>query len=100
MDTFLAAALALSLLLRGVPFVVGLMSPSMRRRMQAQTARFWALLDVGVGTLMAILVGLLVWHGPWYMAILLGLISIPTWRAMWAGLRVLARTPPPTRRVR
>jgi hypothetical protein len=38
------------------------------------------------------LVTILIWEHHWIAALLLGLISIPTWTALLAGFRTLART--------
>jgi hypothetical protein len=93
-DNFLAFALIIALLLRGIPFVMTYASPSFRRQMEGRLARFFALLDVAVGTLMLIFFGVLVWQRAWLAAVLLGLISLSSWRALWSGLVLLARTPP------
>jgi Tfp pilus assembly protein PilN len=93
MDNWLALGLTIALVLRSLPYLLGLLSPWLRRRLDQKVARFWALLDVGIGTLMAILVGALLWNRAWLLAALLGAISLPSWNALIAGLRTLARTP-------
>lgn len=93
MDNILALGLIITLLLRGIPFVLFYASPSFRRKMEGRIARFFALLDVATGTLMLIFVGVLVWQRAWVPAILLGLISLTSFRALWTGLVVLAKTP-------
>lgn len=92
MDNLLALGLFITLLLRGVPFVLAWMSPQLRRLLNNHMARMLALLDIGGGTLMAGLVVLLLWEKHWIAASLLALISIPTWTALFAGFRTLART--------
>ena len=93
MDNLLALALTITLLLRGLPYLLRRLPPPLYRRLYHRLVRFWALLDVGVGTLMAGLVGALVWQRAWLLALLLGLISVPSWAGLVAGLRTLARTP-------
>ncbi len=93
MDNILALGLTISLVLRVLPYVLGWLSPSLRRIIDRRIVRFRALLDVGGGTLMAILVGILFWQRAWLPALLLGAISIPSLMGLMAGLRTLARTP-------
>jgi hypothetical protein len=93
MSKILALGLAISLIVRIGPALLLWLAPPLRRRLEDRISRIWALLDVGIGTLLAILVGLLIWRQEWLFAVLLGLISLPSWRALWAGLVVLARTP-------
>lgn len=94
MDNLVALGLIAALILRVLPYVLAALSPEMRLRMERQKLRFGALFDVGAGTLLTILVVLLVWRREWLPATLLGIISIPSWRALLAGLVTLARTPP------
>ena len=84
MDNWLALALIVILLFRLAILILP----------QRQKLRFRALLDVGAGTLMTILFVLFAWRRAWLWATLFGIISIPSWRALWAGLVTLARTPP------
>lgn len=93
MDTFIAIGAAVVLVLRFLPFLLGFLHPKIRRLIQRRILRFQALVDVGGGTLMVILVGLLLWQQRWVLALLLAAISLPSWRGMMDGLRILARTP-------
>ena len=93
MDNVLALGLTITLVLRVVPYILVWLSPSLRRHLDRRIARFRALLDVGGGTLMAILIGILFWQRAWLAAALLGVISIPSLLGLMAGLRTLARTP-------
>ena len=93
MDNLLAFGLTIALLARVLPYILIWLSPALRRRLQQRMARMQALLDVAVGSLMMILVGILVWQREWLPAVLLGAISVPSWIGLMAGLRILARTP-------
>ena len=92
-DLLLALGLSILLVLRFLPYILMRVSPAMRRRFENRLARMQALLDVGGGTLMVIFVGVLLWQRAWLPALLLGTISIPSWRGLWTGLVVLAKTP-------
>ena len=92
-DLLLALGLTLLLVLRMLPHILMRVSPALRRLLENRLARMQALLDVGGGTLMMIFVGALIWQQAWLPAVLLGTISIPSWRGLWAGLVVLAKTP-------
>ncbi len=92
MDNALALGLIVLLLLRGLPLLLAIVPARTARRLQIQLMRYQALLDVGGGTLMAALVGILIWKHAWLLAALLAIISLPVWVGLWAGLRTLART--------
>ena len=92
MDNLLALGLAIVLLLRGLPYLLARFAPPLARRLRIRIARFQALLDIAIGTLMAILVGLLLWNRASLLAAALGAISVPSWMGLLAGLRTLART--------
>ncbi len=93
MDTIIAIGATVVLLLRFLPFVLGLLHPNVRAFIQRRMVRFQALVDVGGGTLMVILIGLLLAQQRWVLALMLGAISIPSLYGMMNGLRILARTP-------
>lgn len=93
MDSIFAIGAAIVLVMRFLPFILGLLGPNVRRFLQNRMVRFQALVDVGGGTLMLILVGLLLFQQRWILAVLLAAISIPSWYGMMHGLRILARTP-------
>ncbi len=93
MDNYIAIGAAVVLVLRFLPLVLGLLHPDLRRIIQQRMMRFQALVDVGGGTLMVILIGLLLFQQRWVLAMMLGAISIPSLYGMMNGLRILARTP-------
>ena len=92
-DLLLALGLTLMLVLRMLPYILMRVSPALRRLLENRLARMQALLDVGGGTLMMLFVGALLWQRAWLPAVLLGEISIPSWRGPWTALVVLAKTP-------
>ncbi len=92
MDNALALGLLVLLLLRGLPLLLMLVPAAPARRLRARLERYRALLDIAGGTLMAILVGALIWQRAWLPAAILGTISLPSWSGLWAGLQTLARS--------
>ena len=92
MDNAIALVVLVFLLLRGLPLLLTIIPTSSARRLRIKLARYQALLDVGVGTLMAGFVGALVWYQAWVPAVILAAISLPAWASVWSGLRTLART--------
>ena len=54
--------------------------------------RTLALLDVGSGTLMLIILALVLWQRAWLIAALFAVLSWSSLRALVAGLRTLMRT--------
>jgi hypothetical protein len=93
MDSIFAIGAVVVLVLRFLPFLLGLLHPNVRQFVQRRMVRFRALVDVGGGTLMVILVALLLFQQRWILAALLAAISLPSWYGMMQGLRILARTP-------
>lgn len=93
MDNIIALGAAIVLVMRFLPLILGLLHPNVRVFLQQRMARFQALVDVGGGTLMIILIGLLLFQQRWLLAIALGAISIPSLYGMMNGLRILVRTP-------
>ena len=93
MDNIFALGAAVVLVMRFLPFILGLLHPNVRLFLQRRMIRFQALVDVGGGTLMVILIGLLLFQQRWVLAVMLGAISIPSLYGMMSGLRTLVRTP-------
>ncbi len=91
MDNLFALGALILLVARLLPYALAYMSPRMARRIFAQLQRFQALLDIGIGTLMVILVVLLLIQRSWILAGALAIISFPTFRGLITGFRTLVR---------
>ncbi len=91
MDNIIALVLTLLLVLRALPYILPYLSPALARRVRVRIGRFQALIDIAAGTLMFGLVVILLIREAWLLATILALIGIPTFKALGAGFRYLAR---------
>lgn len=88
MDLLIALGLGLRLLLSSAIWSIHKYFPGVARAWQ----RGLALLDIGVGTFMLAILGLLLADRAWILAAFWMLLVIPSVRGLMEGLRVLVRT--------
>lgn len=92
MDNLVATLLIGLLGLRFAPWLMRFVLPALYRRWQPRLARWAALLDVGGGTLMLILIGWLLAQQAWILALVFALLAVPSVLGLLHGLRILLRS--------